>query len=305
MKIFSGSSNKNLAENIAAHLELTLSPVEIFVFPDGEKRVQIQDTVVDEDVILVQSTNPSVNENYMELFLLLDGLKRSGARTINLVMPYIGYQRQDHVFRDGEAVSLAVVLHILESLKVDNVIYVDPHTIKLPEFFNISNRDLSALPLFAKVIEKNDWKNADTILVSPDLGGLRRIKIMSEMLDSMPWIATVKDRDLDTGSIVINRFEGPLPVAELNGKRAIIVDDMTSSGGTLIESAEFLKDHGVTEIVTFVTHPVFSSDAPQKLQKSFIDKLFVTDSVYVPDNKKFTKLEILSISDMIANELKK
>ncbi len=305
MKIFSGSSNTDLAQSVVSALGISLSPIEVFIFPDGERRIQIQDEVVDEDTVVIQSTNTPVDTNYMELFLIMDGLKRSGARSLKVVMPYMGYQRQDHIFRDGEAVSLDVMVKILESMHVDQVITFDPHTIKLREFFHKEISDLSALPIFVKNIKGRNWEGADTVLVSPDMGGLRRIQMMSDLLGNMGWIATVKDRDLDTGSIIINKFEGPLSVSTLKGKRALIVDDMISSGKTIVECASFLKTHGVSEVCVFVTHPIFSKDAPNLLQNSQVDSVFVTDSVWVPEEKRFEKLEILSVARMIVEELQK
>lgn len=303
MKIFSGSSNRQLAEKLALKLELQLSPLENFTFPDGERRIQIQDDVLDEEVVVVQSTNTPVDMNYIELFLIMDGLHRSGAKAITVIMPYMGYQRQDHIFRDGEAVSLDVMVRILETMQLSRFITIDPHTIKLEQFFHVPFSDLTALELFASTVEKNNWNNKDTVLVSPDMGGLRRIKLISTQLNNMGWIATVKDRDLDTGSIVIKSFEGPLQVSDLEGKNALIVDDMVSSGKTILECASFLKAHGVSGVKVFITHPIFSKDAPQLLQNSEADKVFVTDSVWIPDDKRFEKLEILSVAEMIANEL--
>ncbi|HEX8932157.1 MAG TPA: ribose-phosphate diphosphokinase, partial [Patescibacteria group bacterium] len=157
MKIFSGSSNKPLAQKIAEVLYLEVSPMEIFVFPDGERRIQIQEKVVNEDCIIVQSTAMPADQNYMELFFIIDGLKRSGAKSVTVVMPYLGYQRQDHIFRDGEAVSLDVVVHALESTGADKVIVFDLHSIKIPEVFNIPVTQLSALPIFADKIR--EWGN--------------------------------------------------------------------------------------------------------------------------------------------------
>lgn len=303
MKIFSGSSSSELTKKVAEVLEIPVSPIENFIFPDGERRIQILENVVDEDVVVIQSTNTPVDGNYIELFLIVDGLKRSGARKVTVVMPYMGYMRQDHVFRDGEAVSLQVMIHLLEALKVDRFVTLDPHTIKLPEFFKLPVSDLSALPLFARYIKENSDLN-DTVLVSPDMGGLRRIKQMSEILGGMGWIATVKDRDLDTGSIIINKFEGPLAVAELKNKRVLVIDDMISSGKTIAECAAFLKTNGVREVNVFATHPIFSKDAPELLQESKADSIIVTDSVNITDDKKFEKLKILSVAEMIASELR-
>lgn len=324
MKIFSGSSNKLLAEKISRKLDLDLSPVEIFIFPDGEKRIQIQEEIVDEDCYVVQSTATPVDQNYMELFFIVDGLKRSGAKNITVIMPYLGYQRQDHVFRSGEAVSLDVVVHALERTGVTKVITFDLHSIKIPEVFSVPVVHLSALSLFAEKIKEltsvisNDSERSpgdfssssrndsllDRVLVSPDMGGLRRISKMSELLSDMPWIATVKDRDLDTGEIVINSIEGQDKNINLKGKIAFIVDDMISSGGTIVKSAELMKDKGVEKIFAFATHAIFSEEASTALRKSLIEKIFVTDSVFVPQEKEFSKLEIISISEMIARELK-
>ena len=307
MKIFSGSSNKLLAEETAQELGLELSPIELFVFPDGERRIKLNDKVVDEDTVVIQSTATPVDQNYTELFFIIDALKRSGAKSVTTVIPYLGYQRQDHVFREGEAVSLKVMIKLLESLNINKVIVLDLHSIKIPEFFHVPIIHLSALPLFAEEINKIQGDDNNSILVSPDMGGLRRIQKMSDLLNNMPWVATVKDRDLDTGNIEIAKIdllESGLSFENLKGKKAFIVDDMVSSGKTLVKSSQLLNKYGVEEIYAFITHPIFSVDAPDLLQKSIIEKVFITDSVYVPEEKKFDKLEALSVAEMIAEELK-
>jgi ribose-phosphate pyrophosphokinase len=305
MKIFSGSSNKPLAERIAECLNLKLSPIEFHVFPDGERRIKLNEEVVDDDTIVVQSTATPVDQNYMELFFIIDALKRSGAKRVTVVIPYVGYQRQDHVFREGEAVSLRVMITILESLDVDRVVVLDLHSIKIPEFFKVPLIHLSALPLFAEVIEKL-LGEGDGVLVSPDMGGLRRIQQMSEYLNGMPWVATVKDRNLETGEITINTidtFESGLAKEDLRNRTAFIVDDMASSGKTLVDSAKLLGEHGVSNIFAFTTHPIFSADAPMILEASHIERVYVTDSVFIPEEKKFPKLNILSMAEIIANKL--
>ena len=297
MKIISGSSSNILADTIARQLDIPLSSVEIFVFPDGERRVRIEEEIIDQDVVIVQSTATPVDQNYMELFFLLDSAKRSGAKNLTVVMPYLGYQRQDHVFRDGEAVSIQVIIKLLESLSVDRVIAYDLHTIRIPELFSIPVTHLSALSLFAQKIRDNHWM-ADTVLVTPDMGGIRRIEILSGLLDSMPWVSIEKNRDLATGSIESHLLHGEIK------RRAIIVDDMISSGNTIVKAAELLQENGAQEIYVFATHPVFSQSAPQLLQDSIVDKVFVTDTVDVPLNKRFPKLHMLSVGEEIAKEIK-
>lgn len=297
MKIFSGSSNEDLAQNIANSLTLPLSSREIFIFPDGERRIQIQENVVDEHVVIVQPTSPPVDTNYLELFFLADAAKRSGAKAVTAVIPYLGYQRQDHVFREGEAVSLEVMIKTMEAVGVDRVITHDLHSIKIPEVFSIPVRHLSALPLFAKKIRDEGWVNDETHLVTPDMGGIRRIKIISEHLDNMEHVSIVKDRNIDTGEIKASGYEGEIK------KRMLIVDDMISSGKTIVQAARLLSEKGAEEVYVFVTHAIFSKEAPVILQSSEVKKVFITDSVFVPEEKRFEKLEILSIAPVIANTL--
>ena len=298
MKIFTGTSNKPLAQNLAKNLSLELSQVEVFIFPDGEKRVRILDKVLNEDVFAVQSTSAPTDENYMELFFIIDALKRAGAKSITAIVPYFGYQRQDHMFREGEAVSVKVIAEILEKLGVNKLIAIDLHSVKIEEAFNIPVVHLSALSIFAKFIKEKKWDKDSATLVSPDMGGVRRIKILSKMLNNMSFAAIEKNRDLATGKVTASKIEGKL------NKRAIIVDDMISSGGTIVMAANLLRKNGVKEIQVFATHPVLSKDAPKILQESGVDSIYLTDTIFIPKNKQFQKLHSLSVSALIAESIK-
>lgn len=298
MKIFSGSSNKPLAEKIAKYLNQELSPLEIFVFPDGERRIRIEESVLGKDTILIQSTNTPVDENYMELFITIDALRRSGAKSVKVLIPYFGYQRQDHIFRDGEGVSLQVIAEILERVGMNQLFSFDLHSIKIPEIFSVPLHHLSALPIFAKKIEK-EFDKKDVVLVSPDMGGIRRIKEISQSLDNIPFATVVKNRDLDTGKIQDSGFEG-----DVNGKIAIMVDDMISTGKTMVGAADLLLKNGATSVYGFATHAVFAKSAANLLQNSKIKKVFVSDTINILDENKFEKLEILSISETAANALR-
>ncbi|OGH05223.1 MAG: hypothetical protein A2W22_01215 [Candidatus Levybacteria bacterium RBG_16_35_11] len=301
MKIFSGTSNKPLAQKIAEKLNLKLSPLEIFVFPDLEKRIRVLDKVVDEDAVIIQPTSTPADNNYMELFFIADALKRSGACSITAVIPYFGYQRQDHVFRDGEAVSLEVIVETLQAVGVSKIITIDLHSIKTPELFKIPIVHLSALSLFAKKIKELELVNhkSDSVLVSPDMGGIRRIKILSEELEKMPYATIEKDRNLKTGSVLAKKIEG-----DVKGKRAIIVDDMISTGQTIKTAVNLLLERGAREVYVFVTHPIFSGNAKQILEKVRTGKIFVTDTVYIPKEKQFENLEVLSVVDIIEKSLR-
>ncbi|MEX2007410.1 MAG: ribose-phosphate pyrophosphokinase [Candidatus Levyibacteriota bacterium] len=292
-KVFSGSSNKPLAEKVAKILGLAISPLEIHVFPDGEKRVRVVESVVGLDTVVVQSAAAPVDENYMELFFIIDALRRSGAKSVTAVIPYLGYQRQDHVFREGEAVSLDVIIKALESLGATKIVTFDLHSIKIPELFSIPVSHLSALPLFAEKIKKI----ANCSLVSPDMGGVRRIKIISGMLGDLPYVTVVKNRDLTSGKITAEKIEGRVL------RKAIIVDDMISSGKTVVAAADLLRKNGAQEIIVMATHAVLSGDSPEALQNSIISKVVVTDTIEISKEKHFAKLEVLSAADIIAGEL--
>src|SRR5260221_2633468 len=231
MKLFSGSANKALTEAVAKELNKPLSLMDVHVFPDGERRIRVHDNVVGKRAAVIQSASTPVDTNYMELFFIVDALKRSGAEFVTAVVPYFGYQRQDHVFRDGEAVSLEVMIKMLQSVEVDKVISFDMHSIRIPDLFHIPVTHLSALPVFAQKIQDKFSDLSDTILVSPDDGGIARVKKLSELLGNMPYAVIGKNRDLVTGAITSEGIES----GNVKGKkRALIIDDMISSGGTMM-----------------------------------------------------------------------
>ncbi len=342
MKIFNGTASRDLAEKIAKILKIELSRLELNIFPDEEKRVRVVDKVVGQDCIVVQSTSTNADKNYMELFFIVDALKRSGARSVTAVIPYLGYQRQDHVFREGEAVSLEVIIKTLKAVGTDKIVTFDLHSIKIPELFHIPVVHLSALRLFAEKIsgvlrslrQFKNFSNAsvpaaryrsprdtvafgdssekfshakaprtpvtrfsDTVLVSPDMGGIRRIKILSRMLGNLPYVTIKKNRDLKSGKIKVSKIHGSV------GKVAFVVDDMISTGNTIAAAAQLLRKKGAEKIVVFATHPVFSGNAAKILQESEVEKVFVTDTIEVSEEKQFEKLEVLSVAEMIAEIL--
>lgn len=301
MKIFSGSANQKLGEKIAKILGTRLCHPEKFVFPDGEERVRILQKVLDQEVVVVEPLSPPVNENFVELLLIVDALRRNGAKKVTAVIPYLGYQRQDRMFRRGEAVSLLVVIKALEAVGVSRVITFDLHSIKIPEFFKIPVSHLSAVPLFAEKIKEMGLSGA--ILVAPDMGAVRRIKQLSEKLEGMPFTAIEKSRDLATGAVVSERINKLSSVKSFKNKTAIIVDDMISGGGTIVKAVELLKNEGFEKIFVFATHAVFSQNAPALLREIPVERVFVTDTIFVPREKRFSKLEILSVAQIIAENL--
>lgn len=301
MKLFAGTSSKALAQKIAKVLNVPDLSVEQHIFPDGERRVRIPEKIVGDSVVVVQSAYPPVDTNYMELFFLIDAAKRSGAEFVTAVVPYFGYQRQDHIFRDGEAVSLEVIIRILESLGIDSLVSVDMHSVKIPDMFTVPVRHVSALSVFAEEIKKQGWNTGDSVLISPDMGGIARIKEIADILH-MSYAAVEKNRDRTTGDITVTSVQEGSVIGK---KRAIMVDDMISSGKTVLLGAQLLKKQGIEEIVVFATHAVLSEDAPERLEKSLIKHVFVTDTVVVPEKKQFAKLSVLSVAPLLAKALEK
>src|SRR3989344_6038131 len=225
MMIFATTHAKGLAKEVAKALGMTLGKRERTVFPDKEKRIRILEKVLDQNVVIIGGTGKTPDSFYMELFFLMDAVKRAGAKRVDLVIPYLSYQRQDHLFREGEAVSLDVIVKTLEVMDASKIITFDLHSIKIPEEFKIPITHLSALPLFSEEIKKIGVSNS--VLVSPDKGGIRRIKLLSEMLGGLPFVSIEKNRDLATGEVVSTRIDGEL------SEKAFIVDDMISTGSTI------------------------------------------------------------------------
>ena len=268
------------------------------MFPDGEKRIRIQEKVLGEDCVAIQSASTPPDENYMELFIMIDALKRSGAKSVKALIPYLGYQRQDHVFRDGEAVSLEVIANILKAVGLDEAYSFDLHSPKIPDVFPIPLHALSALPIFSEKIKK-DFNLKEIALVSPDMGGIRRVKEVADALGNLPITTVTKNRDLATGKISDTDIDG-----DVRDKVAVIIDDMISTGITMVDASEILIENGATKVFAVATHPVFARDADKLLQHSKIERVIVSDTIDVPSFKLFPKLEIVSVAEIAAKSLK-
>jgi len=298
--IFIGDAqNKSLSVGVAKRLSLPLFYPDIKVFPDGERRVRLVENVVGLDVVFLKTSSitPNVDSLILETSFLIDACKRSGARKVTGIIPYMPYARADHVFEDGEAVPFEVVIHIFEKAGLTKVIFVDPHTVRIKEMFKIPVVSLSALTLFAERIKELGFDPKDSVLVSPDKGGLRRVKQLSELLDNAPFITLEKDRDHLTGKINMHHIEEKVPA------NCYLIDDMISSGGTIIKAVAELEKQNAKNIYVMATHGVFSSNASEVLEDSSVKKVIVTDSIPVSSEKMFKKLEVLTLSSLFPKKL--
>lgn len=297
VSIFSGNSNVALAEEISKQLGKELSKVEIIRFADSECRVRIEEEVEDNTVFIIQSLSNPVDEHLMEFLLLGDAVKRGEAKKVIAVLPYHGYARQDRVHRPGECLSSAVVTKLIEVVGFDKLITVELHSDTILGFFKIPLVHLSGLSLFKDEISKN---NNDVVIVSPDAGAVKRAQAVAEGLD-VPLALIEKKRDLNQ----IHKIISMKVVGDVKGKVAYIVDDAIVSGGTLVNAAYLLKEKGAKQVIAAATHADFVGGADKILQESPIDKIWVTDTIPVAEERRFAKLTVFPIAPIIASAMKK
>lgn len=292
-------NNKELSEKIAEQTSLEIFYPDVKIFTDGERRVRFTKDVLDKTVIVVKSHGIPTDSSILENLFLLDGLKRSGATKLIGVISYLGYMRADHMFRTGESVPLEIVIKSLETNHLDEIILIDPHSIKIPELFKIPVTTLSAIPIFAeKIKEIIGVVRRDYTIVSPDMGGIRRLDLLSDELGGANKVIINKDRDLETGAISVGISEGKVKGI------CFIVDDIISSGKTITDSVDVLLKNGASEVYVMATHPVFSPGADNLLSNSKAKKVFVTDTIEISNNNRFENLEVLSVAKIISSSIR-
>lgn len=295
--IFSGNSNLPLAQKIASELNTTLNKAEIIRFADSECRVRIEEDIEGKDIFIIQSLSNPVDENLMEFLLMGDAAKRGEARKLIAVLPYHGYARQDRIHRPGECLSAHVVAHLIESVGFDKLITCELHNEAILGFFEIPVIHVSGLSVFQSEIEKI---KKDVVVITPDAGALKRAQRFAENLD-LPLAFIEKKRDLNTAHKILSMKV----VGDVENKIAIIVDDVIVTGGTLVNATYLLKEKGAKQVIAVATHADFVGGADKILQDSPLDKVWVTDTIPVPDDRKFAKLSIFPIASTIAAAMKK
>ena len=293
-KIFSGSSNLLLAQKMSDKSKIPLGKIDLGVFSDGEVDVWIQDDVNNCDVFILQSNSAPVNRHIIELALIADALTRSGAHRITAVVPYFGYSRKEKQSRKGEPISAKVIADLIVRSGVNKVVALDLHADAIVGFFDVPVIYLSALEVLAGRLMKEKFKSP--IVVAPDVGGVRRARNFASLLNA-PLAVIEKHRHTHLrDSLEVLSMTG-----EVVGDCAVIIDDIISTGGTIIESAKALKQKGAKKVIVCATHGVFASDALGKIERSEIDKVYITDSINI--TKKSKKVEIVSVSELIADSL--
>ncbi len=297
LRLFSLKANEPLAEEIADHIGIPLGKCQVNRFSDEEVQINIEESVRGCDVFVVQSTSQPVNEHLMELLIMIDALKRASAATINIVMPYYGYARQDRKSRSREPITAKLVANLIETAGADRVISLDLHAPQLQGFFDIPIDHLMGVPILSDYFMENKDLNFDeVVVVSPDHGGVTRARKMADRLKT-PIAIIDKRRPKPNVAEVMNI------VGEIEGRTAIIIDDIIDTGGTMKLAAQALLDKGAKEVYACCTHPVLSGPAISRIEESVIKELVVTNSIQLPEEKKSDKITELSVGELMAQAI--
>jgi ribose-phosphate pyrophosphokinase len=295
VKIFSGSANPALAQKIADYLGVSLGSAQITRFQEGEIWVKIKEHVRGDDVFVVQPTCPPPNENLMELLIMIDALRRASAARITAVMPFYGYARQDRKDQPRVPITAKLVANLLVASGVNRVLTLDLHAQQIQGFFDIPLDHLYASPVIVKYLKEKQLQNP--VVVSPDTGGLKMAHAYAQMLDAGLAIVA-KERK---GPTEVEAFS---LVGDVKGKTAILVDDLTTTAGTLCAAASFVKRNGATKVYAAVTHAVLAPVGIERLKKSDISELVVTDSVPIPDGSGLP-LTVLSVAELFGEAIRR
>ena len=298
LRVFSGNANPMLAGLISRHLDLPLGKLLITRFSDGEIRVKIEESVRGMDVFIVQPTCAPANDSLMELLILVDAFRRASAKRITLVIPYYGYSRQDKKVAPREPVTARLVADLITTAGANRVLAVDLHAGQIQGFFQLPLDHLYAGPLVASYFAEKGLTDGDTVVVSPDVGGVSRARGMAEMLQAQ--IAIIVKRRPEPGKVEIMEIIG-----DVTGKTCVMVDDMIDTGGSLVSGAAALLARGARRVFACCTHPVLSGAAPDNIQNSGVEELVVTDTIPVSDEKRqrCPKITVLSVAPLLANAI--
>ena len=294
LALFAGNSNKPLAEAIAKELGTNLCSIDVGHFSDGETSVHLNESVRGKDVFIIQSTSAPVNENLMELLVMIDAVRRASAGRITAVIPYFGYARQDRKAKPRDPITAKLVADILTSAGADRVLTMDLHAAQIQGFFDIPVDNLIGNHILTSYFKK--YVDDDFIVVSPDIGSVGRVRTAATKFNCP--MAIIDKRRPKANQVEIMNIIG-----DVKGKTCLLVDDMIDTAGTICLGAEALHNAGVKKIYACCTHAVLSGPAVERIKNSYIDKLVVLDTIELPKEKRLDKIEILSVSKLLAKAI--
>jgi ribose-phosphate pyrophosphokinase len=299
IQFFTGNAHRRLAEEIAEYLEIPIGEARVTKFSDGEISVHINENVRGADVFILQPTSMPVNQNIMELLLMIDALKRASAGRITAIIPYYGYARQDRKVQPRVPISAKLVADIITAAGTSRVLTMDLHAAQIQGFFNIPVDNLYAAPVLLEYVQKKYNSKKNLVIVSPDAGGVERARAFAKNLQSS--IAIIdKRREMANVSQIMN------VIGDVKGKNTIILDDMIDTGGTTVQAADALKQKGAKRVVAACTHAVLSGPAVERVNKSVLEELIVTNTMPLDNKKKqCRKLTVLSIAPLIGEAIRR
>ena len=294
LKIFALNSNKPLAEKIAESVGVPLGKTSVDRFSDGEIRINIEESIRGDEIFIIQSTSAPVNDNLMELLIMIDALRRASAATINVVIPYYGYARQDRKARSREPITAKLVADMIEKAGADRAIMLDLHAAQIQGFFDIPVDHLYASTIFAPYIQSLNLENL--VIATPDVGGSKRASTYAKYLD-VPLVLCHKTREK------ANVVASMQIIGDVKGKDVLLVDDMVDTAGTITKAADIMKAAGANSVRAIASHCVMSGPASDRVQNSQLEEIVFTDSI--PYSNRCAKVKQLSIADMFAETIRR
>jgi len=295
LKIFTGNSHPALANSVCEYLDIPLGQAEVFKFANDNTFVRIQENVRQRDVFIIQPTSFPVNDNLMELLIMIDACKRASAGRITAVIPYYGYGRTDKKDQPRVPITARLVADLLTAAGADRVLTVDLHAGQIQGFFNIPVDELTALPILADYFEKKEIR--DLVVVAVDIGISKKARDVADRLHAS--LAIIEKRRVGNNEIT----ETMNVIGDVEGKVALTFDDEIATGGTIVNAATALSEHGVTEVFCCVTHPVLSGKAPQLMAESNFSEIVVSDTIPVPPEKRNGKIKVLSVAPLLGEAI--
>ena len=299
LKIFASNSNTELALDVCRLLGVELGQSKVNAFADGEIQVEIKESVRGKHVFVIHSTCPPVNQNYMELFIMLDALKRASSADVTAVIPYYGYARQDRKVAPRAPISAMCMADLLTTAGADRVVSVDLHAAQIQGFFNCPFDHLFAIPTLARSWKENFGMGSEYVTVSPDAGGVERARAFAKRIDS-------------SLAIIDKRRSGPNEakamhlIGDVEGKTAVIVDDMIDTAGTLTQAVDSLLKNGAKRVFAIATHPVLSGPAISRIVESAIEKVFVADTIPLSEAAKSSgKIQVITVAPVLAEAIRR
>ncbi|MHC5229629.1 ribose-phosphate diphosphokinase [Enterococcus sp. LJL99] len=296
LRIFSLNANRPLAEKIAKVIGTELGKSTSRQFSDGEIQVNIDESIRGDHVYLVQSTNLPVNDHLMELLIMIDALKRASAKTINVVLPYYGYARQDRTAKPREPITAKLVANMLEEAGATRVLTLDLHTVQVQGFFDIPVDNLFTMPLFAHHYRKAELVGEDIVVVSPKNSGVQRARSLSEYLDAT--LAIVDQEEVDG-------VRSGYVIGDIEGKTCILVDDILNTAETIVTAAKILQENGAKRIFACASHGLLTKNAKELLDQSPIEQICITDSVFLAEDNKPNALQVVSCAELMGEAVKR